>query len=68
MYRFQNKLKFNKGKIKKWNKEEFGNIFEDKAILEGNLERLQKQGMREGLSPELQEEEGRIFTQLESEK
>ena len=42
MYKFQYKIKYIKGKIKKWNKEEFGNIFKEKSLLEGNLECLQK--------------------------
>ena len=42
MYKFQYKIKYIKGKIKKWKKEEFGNIFKEKATLEGNLECLQK--------------------------
>ena len=40
MHMFQLKLKELKGRIKKWNKEEFGNIMEDKRKLEGEMESL----------------------------
>ena len=42
MHTFQLKLKELKGKIKKWNKEEFGNILEDKQKLEGEMADLQQ--------------------------
>ena len=48
MYWFQRNLNALKNKIKKWNKEEFGNIFEDKYYLEECLENIQKQGMKDG--------------------
>ena len=65
MYRFQNKLKFVKGKINNWKKEEFRNILREKSLLEDNLGRLQNKGMREGFSPSLLIEERRIQAQLE---
>ena len=34
MYKIKKKLRGLKTKIKKWNKEEFGNIFSEKKILE----------------------------------
>ena len=34
MYIFQQKLKYVKGRIKKWNKDSFGNIMEEKVRLE----------------------------------
>jgi len=37
MYRFQQRLKTLRNKIKIWNKTEFGNIFEDKARIETQL-------------------------------
>lgn len=40
MYRFQQRLKTLKEKIKTWNKEEFGNIFEDKNRLEAQLKEI----------------------------
>ena len=38
MYRFHQKLKDLKDKIHTWNKEEFGNIFEDKKRLLNELD------------------------------
>jgi hypothetical protein len=38
MYHFQQCLKFIKNKLKKWNKETFGNIFKEKEKLEIKLE------------------------------
>ena len=42
MYQFQQTLESLKCKIRKWNKEEFGNIFVDKINLEGRLEGIQR--------------------------
>lgn len=42
MYKFQQKLKYIKEEIKKWNKETFGNIFTDKRNLELKMEILQQ--------------------------
>jgi hypothetical protein len=41
MYQFQQKLKHIKLKIKKWNKEVFGNIFEEKKRLETEMATIQ---------------------------
>ena len=48
MFRFQQNLKALKSKICTWNKEEFGNIFEDKKRLIADLEQLSQKGMTEG--------------------
>eukprot|EP00253_Pinus_taeda_P035285 PITA_35285 len=48
MHTFQLKLKELKGRIKKWNKEEFGNIMEDKQKLEKEMESLQQKMIMEG--------------------
>ena len=48
MYRFQQKLKTLKPKIRTWNKEEFSNIFEDKKMLITEIELLSQKGMEEG--------------------
>ena len=48
MYHFQQKLKTLKAKIHTWNKEEFGNIFEDKKRLTSELELLSQNGMVDG--------------------
>ena len=45
MYRFQQKLKALKSKIRTWNKEEFGNIFEYKKRLISELELINREGM-----------------------
>ena len=44
-------------KIKKWNKEEFGNIFHEKHRLEIRLHEIQTKGINEGYSQALIEEE-----------
>ena len=56
MYQCQRKLKALKDKIKKWNKEEFDNIFEDKSHLEERIEHIQRKEMKEGYSLILREE------------
>ena len=48
MFHFQQKLKDLKSKICMWNREEFGNIFEDKKILLNELDLINKQGMEVG--------------------
>ena len=53
MYKFQQKLKGLKEKIKKQNKEDFGNIFVDKKFLESGKEQIHKQGMNEGYTTKL---------------
>eukprot|EP00253_Pinus_taeda_P024757 PITA_24757 len=65
MHTFQLKLKELKGKIKKWNKEEFGNILEEKQKLEGEMESLQQKIIIEGRTKERVREEGIILGKLE---
>jgi len=65
MHTFQLKLKELKGKIKKWNKEEFGNIMEEKQKLEREMETLQQRIITEGRSEESSKEEGIIIGKLE---
>lgn len=48
MHTFQLKLKELKGKIKQWNKEEFGNIMEEIHKLERDMEELQQKIISEG--------------------
>ena len=48
MYRFQQKLKALKAKIRTWNREEFGNIFEDKKRLLNELDLINRNGMEVG--------------------
>ena len=45
MYRFQQKLKALKEKIHTWNREEFGNIFEEKKLLISDIELINKKVM-----------------------
>eukprot|EP00253_Pinus_taeda_P013015 PITA_13015 len=44
MFNLQKKLKETKEKIKDWNKTVFGNIFQEKAILENKLEQIHTNG------------------------
>eukprot|EP00253_Pinus_taeda_P017271 PITA_17271 len=65
MHTFQLKLKELKGRIKKWNKEEFGNILEEKQKLEGEMESMQQKIITEGRTEESIREEGIILGKLE---
>ena len=65
MWSFQQNLKALKSKIKKWNKEEFGNIFQEKRRLEIRLHEIQTIGLDEGYSQALIEEERLVENQLE---
>eukprot|EP00253_Pinus_taeda_P017254 PITA_17254 len=64
MHMFQLKLKELKGRIKKWNKEEFGNIMEDKQKLEKEMESLQQKMIMEGKTKESISKEGVIIGKL----
>ena len=57
MYYFQQKLKMLKSKIRTWNKEEFGYIFEDKKRLIFELDQLSQKGMTNGWDEDMQEKE-----------
>ena len=48
MFHFQQKLKALKAKNRKWNREEFGNIFEDKKQLLLELDLINRKGMEGG--------------------
>eukprot|EP00253_Pinus_taeda_P015313 PITA_15313 len=65
MHTFQLRLKGIKGKIKKWNREEFGNIQQERGKLHTRMAGIQQQIIEEGRSEELAEEEGRLINQLE---
>ena len=56
MYEFQQKLKLLKSKIKKWNKDSFGNIFQPKAELERKIKEVQIKGMQSGFSDDIHEQ------------
>ena len=53
MYNFQQKLKALKAKIRMWNKEEFGNIFQDKKKLIQDIDLIQQKGMESGWDMEM---------------
>ena len=57
MYQFQQKIKLLKGHINKWNKESFGNIFQEKQSLENKIKLNQSQVMNNGYSEELRMQE-----------
>ena len=46
-----------KSKICTWNKEEFGNIFEDKKRLISELDQLSQKGMTDGWDEDTQKKE-----------
>jgi len=54
-----------RGKIKKWNKEEFGDIFKEKQRLEQRMNELQQMDIIEGLHEDRIKEEGIIINQSE---
>ena len=47
-YHFQQKLKALKDKIRMWNREDFGNIFEDKKWLISEIDLINRKGMEDG--------------------
>ena len=65
MHTFKLKLKEIKQRIKKWNKEEFGNILKDQEELKNKIETVQLQIIAEGKSKLIVEEEGQLIMQLE---
>lgn len=65
MHTFQLKLKELKGRIKKWNKEEFGNIMEEKQKLEKEMETIQQKIISEGRDEELSRKEGILIGKIE---
>ena len=66
MYCFQQKLKSLKSRIRTWNKEVFGNIFEDKKRLIADLDQLSQKGMIEGWDADMQKKEKDLWGQLEA--
>ena len=54
-----------KHKIRKWNKEDFGNIFEENKKLEKAMEEVQQQIILEGRDEERCKEESSLISQLE---
>ena len=66
MYNFQHNLKDLKAKIHTWNKEYFGNIFEDKKRLLRDIDQIQQKGMESGWDMEMKEREKDLLIQLDS--
>lgn len=66
MYRLQQRLKTLKNKIKIWNKEEFGNIFEDKTRIEIHLQKVREKVFMFGYIEQLMEEENVLQEQLQA--
>eukprot|EP00253_Pinus_taeda_P024375 PITA_24375 len=64
MARFQKKLKFLKGEIKKWNKENFGNIFKEKESILQDLKSIQQRLILEGRTEELAHKEQELESKL----
>eukprot|EP00253_Pinus_taeda_P013455 PITA_13455 len=63
MFNLQKKLKTTKQKIKDWNKTVFGNIFQEKVILENKLEHIHREGAAGNLSAEAMEQEKTLSQQ-----
>jgi hypothetical protein len=68
MYRFQQKLKNFKQKLKTWNKQTFGNIFEAQKQITDQMGIIQSQICDKGISKELQTQEVTISQKLEERK
>lgn len=64
MYIFQQKLKRIEDLLRKWNREEFGNIFWENLILEEQLSSLQQSIISRGRTSELTDQEGQLMQQL----
>jgi len=65
MYYLQKKLQALKAKIREWNRDHFGNIFQDKEQVKKDLEDLYRQGMALGWDDELRIQERNLLEQLE---
>ena len=64
MYQFQQKIKSLKGKIKHWNLESFGNIFQEKKQLEHKMKEVQQVVMTQGFSKEMRAQEQHLLKEL----
>lgn len=63
MFKLQSKLKHIKNKIKEWNAIEFGNIFQEKTIIEGKLNQIQKEWASGNNSEDSREQEKALMQQ-----
>jgi hypothetical protein len=68
MYQFQQRLKHIKLQLKKWNKEVFGNIFEEKNRLETEMETIQRLTSLGISIEEINERENQIRMELDKQK
>ena len=59
-------MKALKARICTWNREEFGNIFQDKRSLIEDIENTHQRGMEEGWDEELKQKEKDMLNQLEA--
>jgi hypothetical protein len=66
MFRLQTILKHIKEKLKQWNKEVFGNIYQDKKVLEDKMGWLQEQCIQEGYNEERKKEENQLIQEWEA--
>ena len=66
MYCFQQKLKALKAKICTWNREEFGNIFEDKKRFISEIELINQKGMNDGWDYNMNIKEKDLVCHLEA--
>ena len=66
MLHFQQKIKALKAKIRTWNIQEFGNIFEDKKQLLLELDLINRKGMEGGWDEDMKIKEKDLMGQLEA--
>jgi len=64
MYKFQQKLKNLKEKIKQWNRSTFSNIFQVQHSLEQAMQKLQQRIIAEGRSETIAEQERQLQMQI----
>ena len=65
MHTLQLRLKDLKGKINKWNREEFGHIQKDQEKLQTKMKRIQQKIIEDRRIEELAEEGGVVLNRLE---
>jgi len=63
MFKLQSKLKHIKSKIKQWNATEFGNIFQEKSIIESKLDHIHKSWTLGNISEVSKEQEKDLMVQ-----
>ena len=66
MFRFPQKLKHIKNKVKIWNKESFGNAFQEKKTIELQLIDLQQYSMIEWFFDTFKKEEENLLKEMET--